>query len=1069
MRELPDLSDRVAVVATDGDRARTLFEPAARASSACDGRDLVPERVDPSRAGSLATDGVLNLLEHGATALFDLEQLPSGAFALASWLARSRGRAVVLVRAASGAIPYEVRDLPVRVADAALEGGAPRTRTALSQLLTEAAVARARLGDEDAALADLRRSCARRRRRVRSGVAEALRRADRAVLAGTPDRALEPMAWAREQEPDAADLLVREAVLLRDLGREEEAIARLERATLRAPECAPAWRELGAARDALTAEGAEEALRRAVALDGDYGALVTLAPVLERSGRTTEALQILERALEACDGQLNLVIPTLVLRAARDAQVAPTELQRERLEQVLRIRRRQAESEPPVDAPWSAFDAATACWLLGRCDEAAGLVKDVAGSLTAPWQAETFGRTVDALERAKVDVAAARAALGIKPRGATTAAAAPTAPSAPRAPGKPMRAEARDAAFARANVPCASACPVGTDAGGYVMLLARGDLDGAYRVARGPNPFASVCGRICAAPCETACRRGAVDEPVAIRPLKRFLSERHGPESDDSRLEHVLDGTRAPGMEGPAYTSHLQRLGRAAGGGRRVAVVGGGPAGLACAHDLALLGHRVTVFEASESLGGMMRHGIPEFRLPRDVLDREIDAIVRLGVEVSLKAPLGEGRTVDDLFRGGYEAVFLGSGAGRGRDLEVEGSDLDGVVRAIDFLINVNNGFRMGLGTRVLVVGGGNVAMDVSRTLLRLGRVERARAAATSRTIAPALRGEALLAAVEGAAAEVHVVARQPLGQWPAQKGVHGREEVEEARKEGVRFHPLRGVRRIVGEGGRVAAVELAEVVRLVDERGRYAPLYGPHAAETIPCDAVLLAVGQEPDLDWLAGTAGLERTRDGLVRVDPATLSTSRPGVYAGGDVAFGPRTLIEAVAEGKRAAAGIHRFLAGDRPLPVRHEYDEVHPRSTWADEHYDALPRVEPPTIGIDRRTGIGEVEGGYDEAEARRQAARCLSCHVQTVYDGGLCIACGRCVEVCPWRCLGFSPVGDVEGTDAATSALLTGAPQGALAMVKDETACVRCGLCAERCPTGAMTMQRYDLVAQGPSA
>jgi NADPH-dependent glutamate synthase beta subunit-like oxidoreductase len=357
-------------------------------------------------------------------------------------------------------------------------------------------------------------------------------------------------------------------------------------------------------------------------------------------------------------------------------------------------------------------------------------------------------------------------------------------------------------------------------------------------------------------------------------------------------------------------------------------------------------------------------------------------------------------------------------------------------------------------------MGGGNVAIDVARTA-RLGRppdvVPLGDAEAGDDALPSPARG-ALRGAVAGEAHDVHVVARQQMGEWPAQRGVHGGQEIEAALAEGVVFHPLRGIRRILGEGGRVTAVELAEVVRLTDEGGRYAPLYGDHAAETIPCDTVLLAVGQEPDLDYLAGTAAVERTRDGLVRTDPETLATTLPGVYAGGDAAFGPRTLIQAIAEGKRAARSIHERLAGGAPPPRTHLFTEVHPRSARLAEAWDTTPREEPPVVELARRTGIARVDGVYDEAAARTQASRCLSCHVQTVYDGALCVACGRCTDVCPHACLSLVPEADVE---VGGRAVVDGAP-GRAAMLKDEDLCVRCGLCAERCPTGAMTLERYEV-------
>nr|MDJ0976115.1 FAD-dependent oxidoreductase [Planctomycetota bacterium] len=877
-----------------------------------------------------------------------------------------------------------------------------------------------------------------------------------ALLTNDVQAADDAMLRALAIEPDAADLLLRTALLHRRAGRWVDAVLALERAAASAPGFAPVWRELGIVREHAGQAGALRALRRAVELAGDFEACVTLALLLARRGDAAEADRLFDRAMRASGGQLNLVLPALIGRARQRGRINVNPLERARLEQVRSIRRAQAETEPPTDAPWSFFDAARASLLLGDVADALALVEQGEPHITAWWQRDTFGQSLDALEVAGVDVAPFRACLGLRAR---------TTPQEPEpeeeAPTPPFLAEPRPAAWYPDNVPCMSACPVGTDAGSYVHLTAEGRFEEAYDVARGPNPFASVCGRVCAAPCEDACRRGYIDQPVEIRSIKRFLTEHHGVEGGASRVERALDGTPAPCIEGDAYGSHLSKLGRAS-EPRRVAVIGGGPAGMACAHDLALLGHKVTVFEAAHQLGGMMRQGIPVYRLPRDLLDREMGVILGLGVEVKLGTPLTAERTLAALLEDEFDAAFLGTGAGRGRDLEVEGSDLDGVVRAIDFLLNVNEGYRIDLGPRVVVVGGGNVALDVARTA-RLGRppdkVWRKESREASRsTFGPALEGRALRDAMGGRPREVHVLARQPMGEWPAQRTVRGTEELEHAQQEGVVFHPLRGLRRILGEDGRVAGVELAEVVQLYDHTGRYAPVYGPHVSDRLACDAVVLAVGQTPDLDYLG--AEIQTTSRGLIQVDRETLATSMPGVYAGGDAAFGPRTLIEGVSDGKRAARHIHDWLSGAHRLKTTYRFEELHPRAVPTAEDYDRLGREPPPALGIDRRTGIAEVELGYEEAEAVRQAARCLVCHVQTVYDGDLCIACGRCTEVCPYSCLSFATPDEVGGLDAGLRDRLE-AQADAVYMVKDEDRCVRCGLCAERCPTGAMTMERFE--------
>ena len=280
----------------------------------------------------------------------------------------------------------------------------------------------------------------------------------------------------------------------------------------------------------------------------------------------------------------------------------------------------------------------------------------------------------------------------------------------------------------KAQVKCQAGCPVATDAGRYVQLIAERRDEEAYLVARSPNPFASVCGRVCAAPCEDACRRGAIDAPISIRALKRFVTEQYGVESvhpdtqDRLRKELVSEGNR--------YTGHLPvhpvsaAPGAAAAAKRKVAVIGAGPAGLSAAHDLALLGYSVTVFEAAEEPGGMMRFGIPEYRLPRTLIRSEIDRIAALGVDIRLGQPLAEGFGLKELRAQGYESVFLSVGVSKGRDLQVPGVELDGVVKAVDFLLNVNRGYRMDLGRRVVVIGGGFVAFDAARTALRLSREE---------------------------------------------------------------------------------------------------------------------------------------------------------------------------------------------------------------------------------------------------------------------------------------------------------------------------------------------------------
>ncbi len=624
----------------------------------------------------------------------------------------------------------------------------------------------------------------------------------------------------------------------------------------------------------------------------------------------------------------------------------------------------------------------------------------------------------------------------------------------------------------KAQVKCQMGCPVATDAGRYVQLIAERRDEDAYLVARAPNPFASVCGRVCAAPCEDACRRGSIDAPIAIRALKRTVTEKYGVESMRPDTQDRLLGALVG--EGNRYAGHLPvspvRPASAPQPGRRkVAVVGAGPAGLAAAHDLALLGYAVTVLEASDPPGGMMRNGIPEYRLPRGVIQAEIDKIRALGVALQLGKGLAPGYGLAELRREGFEAVFLSVGVQQGRDLPIPGADLDGVVKAVDYLLNANRGYRMDLGRRVVVVGGGFVAFDAARTALRTGRDDEVFAlAARLNEEADARINEVFDSAREalrGGASEVTIVSLESFEEMPVLRSAQGHEEFEEAKREGVRFEPRRGPKRFLGDG-KLRGVELRRVTAVFGPGGRFAPTYDESDLVTLDADACVLAIGQRADLSFLRPEDGVELTPGGTIRVDPETLATSAPGVYAGGDVAFGPRNLIEAIANGKRAARSMHRYLAREAArLEAVVDVEKIPTRTYRMIAGFELLDREAPPTLPLDRRTGIAEVETGFSEAQARAQAARCLVCHVQTIYDAEKCILCNRCVDVCPEYCLALVPFEELHLPQGEQVALEAAAEAGGLplaAMVKDDTACIRCGLCAIRCPTDAMTMERFTI-------
>jgi NADPH-dependent glutamate synthase beta subunit-like oxidoreductase len=617
----------------------------------------------------------------------------------------------------------------------------------------------------------------------------------------------------------------------------------------------------------------------------------------------------------------------------------------------------------------------------------------------------------------------------------------------------------------KAQVKCQAGCPVQTDAGRYVQLIAEGRDEAAYLVARAPNPFASVCGRVCAAPCEVACRRGNIDAPISIRALKRYVTEQYGVES---RRPDTQDRLRErPILEGNLYRGHLPVApGEAARGARaKVAVAGAGPAGLSAAHDLALLGYDVTVFDASPEPGGMMRFGIPEYRLPRTLIHQEIQKVLALGVTLRSGVGLTPSFGLSELRAQGFGCVFLSVGVSKGRDLQLPGVELDGVVKAVDYLLNVNRGYRMELGRRVVVIGGGFVAFDAARTALRLGREEEAQELAGETEARMKEAFDSARAAIRGGATEVTIVSLESFAEMPVLQSTQGHEEFAEARREGIAFLPRRGPRRFLGEG-RLRQVELRAVRSVFDESGRFDPRYDDADVIALEADACVLAIGQKADLAFLKPEDGVATTPAGTIRVDPETLATSAPGVFAGGDAAFGPRNLIEAVANGKRAARSIHELLAKERArVEVTLEVEKIPTRDYRMLAGFEILDREAPPTLDVGRRTGIAEVETGYDPASARRQAARCLVCHVQTIYDPEQCVLCSRCVDVCPEYCLAIVPLESLALPEDERVALVERAEANGLplsAMIKDDDRCIRCGLCAVRCPTDAMTMERFSI-------
>jgi len=604
-----------------------------------------------------------------------------------------------------------------------------------------------------------------------------------------------------------------------------------------------------------------------------------------------------------------------------------------------------------------------------------------------------------------------------------------------------IRARVVDAQWLRQNVNCRAACPVHTNAQGYIEAIAEGDFDAAYDIARLPNPFVNICARICGHPCEFACRRGVHDQPISIRALKRAAAEFAG------------GGLRVGGS-----------LPRQAKKNKSVAVIGGGPGGVTAAHDLALLGYNVTIFEASEILGGMLYKGIPEYRLPRDLIKSEIDGLLGEGIEVRLNTRVGSDVTFAQI-RHDYDAVYLGVGAQKGRGLRIEAVDSDGVINGIDFLLNINLGYKVPIGNRVVVVGGGNVAMDVARTAAREAGV-----AFGGDEYGYEVALDVARSAVRLGAAEVHLFALESEAQMPAYK-----EEVTETKREGVILHNSFGPRRVIAKDGKCVGLEVIRCSRVFDEGGKFSPQFDDGSETVFECDTILLAIGQQPDLSFLEMDCTLDLTAGGFIKADPRTMQTNVRGLYVGGDVAFGARTAIEAVADGRRAARGIHHFLSGPGD-----ENKEPTPRLTPLRMHqmpkdYDKVARLEVPVLPVNRRTGVTEVETGYTREEAITEANRCLKCNRYPTVDEQKCVLCGGCVDICPFGCLRIVAVDRLEKNEGVdrfattrhgldVSQMIPADQDGEkrwYAMLKDDERCTRCGLCVERCPVGAMWMGRYE--------
>lgn len=574
------------------------------------------------------------------------------------------------------------------------------------------------------------------------------------------------------------------------------------------------------------------------------------------------------------------------------------------------------------------------------------------------------------------------------------------------------------------QIDCRDGCPVNTDPRGYMIALHSGNLLEGYKIARGPNPFASICGMICGAPCELTCRRDRVDKTLTIRAQKRYLAEWFGLDKE----AHVksLEMSYARGSTKPTPN------------GLKVACIGAGVASLTCAHDLLRLGYAVDVYEMMRIPGGMLTYGVPTYRLKNDIAINEIYAIEHLGAKIHYNMKVGRDITLTEL-QNKYDAVFIGVGLWKSRDLPIPGADGPDVIRGIEYLRVRCMDEEWRIGENMVVIGGGNVAYDVARTSVRNG------------------------------AKKVTMVCLETRDEQTADEF-----EIEDGLEEGIsiinRLAPIAVERN---SAGRVTGLKVQEIYSLFDYTGRFAPKMIPNAQYVIPCDTIALAIGQAMDMSLFNGWDKREQLvlDRGVIKTERLTGRTSVKGIYAGGDAAFGPALFITAIRHGQDTARTIDSDLRGTAPYQeFVGEFTEISPmrdktylRTPWA------LPSMQPPHVRIANQN---MVENNYTAEEAHQQSVRCLQCHISPVFDGTLCIKCNGCVDVCPANCLKQVPITKLNldagegnlrkavdnfyGVDSASMSEPELAVMGS-AMLKDEDLCIRCGLCAEKCPTQAVTM------------
>ncbi len=578
----------------------------------------------------------------------------------------------------------------------------------------------------------------------------------------------------------------------------------------------------------------------------------------------------------------------------------------------------------------------------------------------------------------------------------------------------------KDPEYFHKVIDCQYACPAHTPVPEYIRLIAQGRYDDAYMINWESNVFPGILGRTCDRPCEPACRRGRVEEePVAICRLKRVAADNKEQEAIARRI--------------PAKAAKKN--------GKRIALVGAGPASLTVARDLAPLGYELHIFDAQKAGGGFMRSQIPSFRLPEEVLDEEVGYIIGMGAVAQYDTYI---ESLKELLDKNYDAVFVGSGAPRGRDLKnLPGrQEADAQIHiGINWLSSVAFEHTSSIGKRVIVLGGGNTAMDCCRTARRLG-------------------GE-----------EVKVLVRSPFADMKASPW-----EKEDALHEDIPIIDNHVPKEFVVEDGKLVGMRFEKVKAVYDEEGRRSLVPTGEDLAFYPCDTVLIAIGQENAFPWIEKDIGIVFDKWGMPQLDKGTFQSTNPKVFFGGDAAFGPENIITAVAQGHQAAISIDLFCRGEkvtkRPAPGTNLVSQKMGIHEWSyDNHVDddlryKVPLAEKKLALSDRKL---EVELGFDVSTAYREAMRCLNCDVQTVFTDSRCIECDACVDICPTDCINFIANAEEEelrdslrvpAQNLTQDLYVSDALKTGRVMVKDENVCLHCGLCAERCPTAAWDMQKF---------